>query len=131
MLNQLEQVEGSFFRVESILPAFVQLRFHTKSLDELAKNDRFFKIFQELAGKPHQGVYRASLTKLAAALKLKPYNIPRILYSIQHSGDDNMTYDTDKESFILRIVSVPAPQAAMPLARAMLDSTRKIEQALI
>ena len=42
-----------------------------------------------------------------------------------------MTYDTDKESFILRIVSVPAPQAAMPLARAMLDSTRKIEQALI
>ena len=42
-----------------------------------------------------------------------------------------MTYDTDKESFILRIVSVPAPQVAMPLARAMLDSTRKIEQALI
>ena len=71
------------------------------------------------------------MTKLAAALKLKPYNIPRILYSIQHSGDDNMTYDTDKESFILRIVSVPAPQVAMPLARAMLDSTRKIEQALI
>ena len=42
-----------------------------------------------------------------------------------------MTYDTDKESFILRIESVPGPQAAMPLAKAMLDSTRKIENALI
>mmetsp|Transcript_5619 Transcript_5619/g.7475 ORF Transcript_5619/g.7475 Transcript_5619/m.7475 type:complete len:87 (-) Transcript_5619:563-823(-) len=42
-----------------------------------------------------------------------------------------MTYDTDKESFILRVLSLPAPQAAMPLAKAMLTSTRKIEQALI
>ena len=36
MLNQLEQVEGRFFRVESILPAFVSIRFHTKPLEELA-----------------------------------------------------------------------------------------------
>lgn len=53
MLNQLEQVEGSFFRVESILPAFVTVRFHNKPLEELAKNDRFFAAFEELAGKPH------------------------------------------------------------------------------
>ena len=42
-----------------------------------------------------------------------------------------MTYDTDKESFILRVLSVPAPQLAMPLAKSMLDATRKIEAALI
>ena len=42
MLNQLEQVEGRFFRVESILPAEVSLRFHNKPLEELAETDRFF-----------------------------------------------------------------------------------------
>jgi hypothetical protein len=36
MLNQLEQVEGSFFRVDSILPASIGLRFHKKSVEELA-----------------------------------------------------------------------------------------------
>ena len=36
MLNQLEQVENKFFRVESILPAFVMLRFHSMSLEECA-----------------------------------------------------------------------------------------------
>ena len=113
------------------MPAFVQLRFHNKPLDELAESDKFFKAFQALAGKPHQGVYRASLTKLAAALRVKPYNIPRILYSIQHNGSDNMTYDTDKESFILRLVSVPCLQMALPLCNAMLEATRKIESALI
>lgn len=30
MLNQLEQVEGGFFRVDSILPASIGLRFHKK-----------------------------------------------------------------------------------------------------
>ena len=39
MLNQLEQVEGSFFRVESILPASVALRFHSKPLEELSQED--------------------------------------------------------------------------------------------
>lgn len=53
MLNQLEKVDGKFFRVESILPAFVQVRFHKKSLEELADTDRFFNAFQALAGKPH------------------------------------------------------------------------------
>ena len=42
-----------------------------------------------------------------------------------------MTYDTDKESFILRILSVPAPIQSMPLGNKMLTATRKIESALI
>ena len=86
MLNQLEQVEGSFFKVESILPAFVQLRFLKTPLEQLAEKDRFFKVFQQLAGKPKTGCYRASLTDLAVHLGCKPYNVPRILYSIQHNG---------------------------------------------
>lgn len=86
MLNQLEKVEGSFFKVESILPAFVQLRFLKTPLEQLAEKDRFFKVFQKLAGKPKTGCYRASLTDLAVHLGCKPYNVPRILYSIQHNG---------------------------------------------
>ena len=131
MLNQLEQVEGRFFRVESILPAFVTIRFHNKPLEELAQVDKFFSVFAALTGKPHQGVYRASLTKLATALGVKPYNIPRILYGIQHNGTDNMTYDTEKESFVLKVLSVPGASQSMPLANAMLNGTRAIESALI
>jgi hypothetical protein len=131
MLNQLEQVEGRFFKVESILPAFVTLRFHNKPLEELAETDRFFKVFQSLCPVPHQGVYRTSLTKLAVALGVKPYNVSRILYSIQHNGRGDMTYDTDKESFILQVLSIPSPAQAMPLANAMLTATRHIESALM
>lgn len=42
-----------------------------------------------------------------------------------------MTYDTDKESFVLEILSAPTPNQAMPLANAMLAATRRIESALI
>jgi len=109
MLNQLEQVNGKFFRVESILPAEVSLRFHNKPLEELAETDRFFQVFKSLTSTPHQGCYRASLTKLAVALGVKPYNVARILYSIQHNGRGDMTYETDKESFILQVLSIPSP----------------------
>ena len=86
------------------------LRFHNMTLEECAAKDKFFKVFQSITGKPNQGVYRCSLTKLAVALGVKPYNVPRILYSIQHNGSDAMTYDTDKESFVLQILSVPGAQ---------------------
>ena len=42
-----------------------------------------------------------------------------------------MTYDTDKESFVLQILSTPAPAQAMPIANAMMIGTRQIESALI
>ena len=42
-----------------------------------------------------------------------------------------MTYDTDKESFIVEVLSVPSPIQAMPLGNAMLTATRKIESALM
>jgi len=116
MLNQLEQVEGSFFRVDSILPAYVAVRFHKATPEELAETDRFFRAFAGLVGKPVQGVYRCSLVALAVELNVKPFSIPRILYGIQHDGTGRITYDVDKESFILQITAIPAPAAAMPLA---------------
>jgi hypothetical protein len=45
MLNQLEKTEGGFFKVAGILPAFVCLRFHSKSLEELAETENFFRVF--------------------------------------------------------------------------------------
>ena len=65
MLNQLEQVPGSFFRVNSILPASVGLRLHKGSLEELAKTDNFFKSFAATNPKSYQGVYRISTIRLA------------------------------------------------------------------
>ena len=42
-----------------------------------------------------------------------------------------MTYDVDKESYILEVKEIPAPSQTMPLALAMLAETRKIESALV
>lgn len=42
-----------------------------------------------------------------------------------------MTYSSDNESFILEITSIPAANATIPLAKAMLEATRKIESALV
>jgi hypothetical protein len=41
MLNQLEK-SNDYFRVDSILPRSVALRFHKQALDELAEDDKFF-----------------------------------------------------------------------------------------
>ena len=65
-----------------MLPAYIALRFHKEPLEELAKSDKFLATFEKLAGKPFQGVYRCPLVKLAAELNVKPFTIPRILYSI-------------------------------------------------
>ena len=113
------------------MPAFVCLRFHSATLEELAETDKFFKVFADVCQKPKQGIYRCSTVELAKRLGVKPYNIPRILYSIQHNGSDNMTYDVDKESYILEVKEIPAPSQTMPLALAMLAETRKIESALV
>jgi hypothetical protein len=79
----------------------VAVRFHKATPEELAETDRFFRAFAGLAGKPVQGVYRCSLVALAVELNVKPFSIPRILYGIQHDGTGRITYDVDKESFIL------------------------------
>jgi len=52
MLDQLEKLnpDKAFFRVDSILPIGVQMRFHSKSLDSLADSGKvFYKAFREIA----------------------------------------------------------------------------------
>ena len=52
MLNQLEKLDStkSFFRVDSVLPNSIQMRFHTKSLDELANgNNKFYQAYRSIA----------------------------------------------------------------------------------
>lgn len=80
MLNQLEKVENNFFRVDSILPASIGIRFHKRPLEELAQESNLFRSIFKLAPKPFQGVYRVQTVKLALEMGCKPYNIPRILY---------------------------------------------------
>jgi len=48
------------------------------------------------------------MIELAQQLGVKPYNVPKILYSMQHSGKENMTYDLDKEAFVLEFSKIPA-----------------------
>lgn len=103
MLNQLEQVEGSFFRVDSILPASLGMRFHKKPIEVLAEESKIFKAIFSLSPKSTQGVFRFQTVKLAEATGLKPYNIPRILYQIQMQGEAGISYETDHESFILQV----------------------------
>lgn len=58
MLNQLEKVQNSFFRVDSILPASIGVRFHKAPIEELAEESILFKALYKLSPKPHMGVYR-------------------------------------------------------------------------
>lgn len=77
------------------------------------------------------GVYRVQTVKLAEALGCKPYNVPRFLYQTQMQGDAGISYETDHESFILQVHSIPKEQLAMPLSEAMHVATREIESALV
>lgn len=132
MLNQLEKLSDgkSFFRVDSILPIGVQLRFHSTPLTELAKTHTFFAAVESIATS-RQGIYRCNLLELAEKLKVKPYNIPKMLYGLQHSGSDNMAYDLDKECFILEFTRIPSQQSIYSLSQDMLASTREIEKNLV
>ena len=66
MLNQMEKLpEGkAFFRIDSVLPSSVQMRFHSKSLEELAQGSEFYSAFLEHATS-RQGIYRCDVVKLA------------------------------------------------------------------
>lgn len=106
------------------------MRFHSTPLGELAKTDKFFAAFEEIA-QNRQGVFRCNLLELAEKLNVKPYNIPKILYGMQHSGSDNMTYDLDRECFILEFLRIPSQADIYELSQDMLAETRKIENNLV
>jgi hypothetical protein len=47
---------------------------------------------------------------------VKPYNVPRMLYQIQNIKDYGFAYETDHESFIINLHSIPGPEMATPLS---------------
>ena len=68
---------------------------------------------------------------MALKLGVKPYNIPKILYSLQHSSQDDIAYDLDNESFILEFLRIPHQTQIFELSEEMLQATRDIEKNMI
>lgn len=135
MLNQLQKIgdEKKFFRVDGIIPIGVQMRFHSKSLEYLtgtSKNKEFYQAFLSIASE-RQGIYRCNLLNLALKLQVKPYNIPKILYGLQHASGDDIAYDLDKESFILEFQKIPHQTHIFDLSEDMLQATRAIEKNMV
>ena len=62
MLNQLQKLPDgkNFFRVDSILPIGVQMRFHSKPIEVLEQSNKFYSIFKSVAVN-RQGIYRCNL----------------------------------------------------------------------
>ena len=110
MLNQLQACETPFYKLHSNLNIGLQIRFHSKSLEQLAEgesaNSKFYKVFLEIATS-RQGCYRCNMMDLARRLGLKPYKLTRVLYQLQHFSGDEIAYDLDHESFILEIYHIP------------------------
>ena len=50
---------------------------------------------------------------------------------MQHNGNDDMTYDLDKESFVLEFFKIPNQSNIYDLSQEMLRETRLIEKNLI
>ena len=107
------------------------MRFHSKSLDHLAENgNQLYKAFKDIAS-ARAGIYRCNLIELARELGVKPYNVPKMLYSLQHGGSDDIAYDLDNESFILEFHKIPHQTHIFELSEDMLKETRRIEKNLV
>lgn len=132
MLNSLEKLpqEKRFFRFEGILPSSIGIRFHRSKPQDVAAMNPFINVYLDLA-KEHQGVYRCSMQRLAFALKINPFSIPKILYNLQNSDEGDITYEVDQESFVLRILHIPAGGQTLDLSQEMLVETRRIERNMI
>nr|AEV53961.1 RecQ-like protein [Stylonychia lemnae] len=132
MLNSLEKLtdEKKFFRLEGILPEKIGLRFHNKRPEQMAKDNSFIRKFMEIA-KEHQGVYNVSTQRLAYELNMNPFQIPKILFSLQNTEHGDISYDTDQDSFVLRLQHIPSGGSTFDLSQDMLTETRRIERNMI
>lgn len=74
MLHQMEKLKDnkSFFKLESILPYSISVRFHKSSPEELAEDNDFIKALIK-HGKPFKGIYNCSLPEVAYELKVSPF----------------------------------------------------------
>eukprot|EP00347_Sterkiella_histriomuscorum_P010247 403377026 len=132
MLNSLEKTseEKRFFSLEGVLPDKIGMRFHSKRPEQMALENPFIKKFLEIA-KEHQGVYNVSLQRLAYELNMNPFHIPKILYSMQSTQGNDISYDTDNESFVLKICHIPSGGQTLELSQDMLKETRRIERNMV
>jgi len=62
---------------------------------------------------------------------MKPYSVPKMLYSLQHDSKDDIAYDLDQEAFVLEISRIPHQTHIHALSQDMLTETRKIENNLV
>lgn len=106
MLNCLEKLPNSFFKLEGILPEKIGIRFHASSPDHLAEKNEFIAKYLEHA-KSHGGVWGASISNLAYELGMNPFHIPRVLFNLQNNGEGDISYETDDDAFVLRLLHVP------------------------
>jgi hypothetical protein len=61
---------------------------------------------------------------------MNPFHVPKILFALQNESGD-ISYDTDNESFVLRIKHIPSGGHTLDLSNDMLAETRRIEKNMI
>jgi hypothetical protein len=64
-------------------------------------------------------------------LNITPFDIPKILFSMQSREDQEITYEVDQECFVLRILHIPSGGQTLDLSREMLEETQRIEKNMI
>ena len=64
-------------------------------------------------------------------MNMNPFLIPKILYNLQNQEDSGISYDTDFESFVLKILYIPGGSRMLDLANDMLKETRRIEKNMV
>jgi len=62
---------------------------------------------------------------------MNPFQIPKILFTLQNQEDAGISYDTDCESFVLKILCIPGNSYMIELANDMLKETRRIEKNMV
>jgi len=131
MLHQLERLPDGkkFFKLESILPYSVSVRFHKSAPEELAKSSELIAALLPIS-KVCQGVYNCSLPDLAYKIGVSPFGIPKMLYQLQNSDDQEISYELENESFVVRVASIPRGEV-VELGSEMLAGTRKIEANMV
>lgn len=104
MLNSLEKLpeEKRFMKLEGVLPEKIGVRFHALRPEEMAEKNDFIRKYLSIA-KEYSGVYSVSTQKLAYELNMNPFQIPKILFALQNSDGGEISYETDNESFVLRL----------------------------
>ena len=63
-------------------------------------------------------------------MNISPFEIPKMLYTLQNQEKGEISYELDNESFVLRMESIPLGEI-YELSTEMLNATRRIERSLV